>query len=126
MQSSSNLSISPASACKILIVEDEYIIANDLEIILHDAGYPVTGIANSVTKALVLINQQRPDMVLLDIYLKGIETGIDLAKQLEEINIPTALVSRKVSPITSQHSQRHRIFPRSQISPTKTLMFPYQ
>lgn len=93
MQSTPNPSAIPTSACKILIVEDEYIIANDLEIILHDAGYPVIGIANSFAKALALIEQQRPDMVLLDIYLKGIETGIDLAKQLEEINIPFIYVS---------------------------------
>jgi transcriptional regulator with GAF, ATPase, and Fis domain len=93
MQSSSNLSINSTSACKILIVEDEYIIANDLSIILQDAGYPVIGIANSVAKALALMAQQEPDMVLLDIYLKGKETGIDLAKQLEEINIPFIYIS---------------------------------
>lgn len=93
MQPLSTLPISQTSDYKILIVEDEFVIANDLEIILHDAGYPVTGIANSVNKALTLIGQQRPDMVLLDIYLKGIETGIDLAKHLEEINIPFIYIS---------------------------------
>ena len=88
MESSSNTSISSTSDYKILIVEDEYIIANDLEIILHGAGYPVIGIAKSVSKARDLIERERPDMVLLDIYLKGGETGIELAKQLEKSNIP--------------------------------------
>ncbi|SEJ59903.1 Transcriptional regulator containing GAF, AAA-type ATPase, and DNA-binding Fis domains [Dyadobacter sp. SG02] len=92
MQPSSSLSIH-TSSCKILIVEDEYIIANNLEIILTNAGYTVQGTANSVAKALDLIGQQTPDMVLLDIYLKGNETGIDLAKQLEEINIPFIYIS---------------------------------
>ncbi|SDD53431.1 regulatory protein, Fis family [Dyadobacter soli] len=92
MQPSSSLSIDNSS-CNILIVEDEYIIANNLEIILTNAGYTVQGSANSVARALDLIGQQTPDMVLLDIYLKGNETGIDLAKQLEELNIPFIYIS---------------------------------
>ncbi|KAA6438721.1 response regulator [Dyadobacter flavalbus] len=76
-----------------LIVEDEYIIANDLELILSEAGYPVIGIADSFGEALSLIAEQRPDMILLDIYLKGRETGIDLAKRLEELGIPFIYIS---------------------------------
>ena len=79
--------------CKILIVEDEYIIANDLELILTEAGYPVIGVADSVAEALVLMEEQKPDIVLLDIYLKGRETGIDLARQLEELGIPFIYIS---------------------------------
>lgn len=85
--------ISQASDYKILIVEDEYLIASNLEIILQDAGYPVIGIANSVVKALAIIENQRPDMVLLDIYLKGDETGIELAKKLEKVGIPFIYIS---------------------------------
>ncbi|MVM41812.1 response regulator [Spirosoma sp. HMF3257] len=76
-----------------LIVEDEYIIANDLELILGEAGYPVIGVADSVAEALALMDQQKPDIVMLDIYLKGKETGIDLAKQLEELSIPFIYIS---------------------------------
>ncbi|QMW06882.1 sigma 54-interacting transcriptional regulator [Spirosoma foliorum] len=76
-----------------LIVEDEYIIANDLELILSEAGYPVIGVADSVAEALALMDQEKPDIVLLDIYLKGKETGIDLAKQLEELSIPFIYIS---------------------------------
>ncbi len=93
MQPSANSLTSQTSDYKILIVEDEYVIANNIEIILHDAGYSVVGIANSVAKALVLIEQERPDMVLLDIYLKGNETGIELAIQLEKIPIPFIYIS---------------------------------
>ncbi len=85
--------LSSTSTCQILIVEDEYIIANDLRLILRVAGYPVLGVADSVTEALTLIAQHRPDMVLLDIYLKGKETGIDLAKQLEDKGIPFIYIS---------------------------------
>jgi DNA-binding NtrC family response regulator len=72
---------------KILIVEDQFIEANDLRLILERAGYKVSGIARSVPIALDLIKEDRPDIVLLDIFLKGKLTGIDLAIQLREENI---------------------------------------
>ncbi|UFH56295.1 sigma 54-interacting transcriptional regulator [Spirosoma sp. KNUC1025] len=93
MHPSINPPLSSTATYKILIVEDEYIIANDLEIILTEAGYPVTGVADSVAEALLLMEQQKPDMVLLDIYLKGKETGIDLAKMLEDRAIPFIYIS---------------------------------
>ncbi|WP_295128620.1 sigma 54-interacting response regulator [uncultured Chitinophaga sp.] len=72
---------------KILIVEDEFIVANDLRLILESAGYKVAGIADSVKQAREIIDRDRPDIVLLDIYLKGKETGIDLARYLSSQNI---------------------------------------
>ena len=72
----------------ILIVEDQWIEANDLQLILESSGYQVTGIAKSVSQALELLDEQRPDMVLLDIFLKGDLTGIDLAKILGSRRIP--------------------------------------
>ena len=93
MQQPINPPLSSVSDCSILIVEDEYIIANDLELILSEAGYPITGIADSVAEALSIMKQQRPNMVLLDIYLKGKETGIDLAKHLEDRGIPFIYIS---------------------------------
>jgi transcriptional regulator with GAF, ATPase, and Fis domain len=93
MQPSINPPLSSVSECKILVVEDEYIIANDLVLILTEAGYQVVGVADSVAEALDLMGQQKPDMVLLDIYLKGKETGIDLAKILETSGIPFIYVS---------------------------------
>ena len=77
----------------ILIVEDEFAVANDLRQILEKAGYRVSGIAFTVAKAIELKNQQKPDLVLLDIFLKGAQTGIDLAKILGEENIPFVYVS---------------------------------
>jgi transcriptional regulator with GAF, ATPase, and Fis domain len=77
----------------ILIVEDEFAVANDLRQILEKAGYRVSGIAFSVAKALEINLQCRPDLVLLDIYLKGPQTGIDLAHQLSKEDIPFVYVS---------------------------------
>lgn len=77
----------------VLIVEDEFIVANDLQIILQKAGYTVSGIAASVDEAARLIQQRRPDLVLLDIQLKGEKTGIDLARQLKQENIAFVYLS---------------------------------
>lgn len=78
---------------KILIVEDEFIVANDLSLMLEKAGYQVCGIAPSVVKALELIAAKEPSWVLLDIFLQGNETGIDLAAQLTKMNIPFIYIS---------------------------------
>ena len=77
----------------ILIVEDEFIVANDLRIMLQKAGYAVCGIAPSVPKAMDLIKAKSPDWVLLDIFLQGDKTGIDLAGYLTDVNIPFIYIS---------------------------------
>lgn len=78
---------------QVLIVEDEFIVANDLMLILEKAGYKVCGIAASVEEARAIIRENKPGMVLLDIYLKGKLTGIDLAHELREQHIPFVYLS---------------------------------
>jgi DNA-binding NtrC family response regulator len=77
----------------VLIVEDQFVEANDLRLMLQKAGYRVTGLARSVPQALELIAQEKPSIVLLDIFLKGPLTGIDLARQLKEDNIAFVYLS---------------------------------
>ncbi|HEX7903443.1 MAG TPA: sigma 54-interacting transcriptional regulator [Chitinophagaceae bacterium] len=72
---------------KVLIVEDQFVEANDLQLMLRKAGYEVCGIARSVDSAREIIKKEKPGLVLLDIFLKGKLTGIDLARQLKEENI---------------------------------------
>jgi len=72
---------------KILIVEDQYIEADYLRMMLTTAGYAVCAIARSVPEAQEIIKKEQPNLVLLDIFLKGKLTGIDLAKQLKEDHI---------------------------------------
>lgn len=78
---------------KVLIVEDQFVEANDLQLILRKAGYEVCGIARSVPVAQEIIKKEKPGLVLLDIFLKGKQTGIDLAKQLNEENIAFVYLS---------------------------------
>lgn len=70
-----------------MIVEDEFVVANDLRALLKKAGYTVIGIADTYAEAIAMIAGHQPAIVLLDIYLKGTHTGIDLAKVLAEKDI---------------------------------------
>jgi formate hydrogenlyase transcriptional activator len=81
----------------VLIVEDEFLIANDLRRILTKAGYQVLGLAKSVAEARQLVAQQPPTVVVLDIFLKGPETGIDLAHWLAERRIPFVFLSANLT-----------------------------
>jgi DNA-binding NtrC family response regulator len=77
----------------VLIVEDQFIEANNLRLILKKEGYSVLPIAHSVEDAREIIEQHTPEIVLLDIHLRGALTGIDLAASLREKNIPFVYLS---------------------------------
>jgi len=79
-----NTSSSFALKAKILIVEDQFIEAKSLNVILTNAGYATCTIARSVNAALSIIENEKPDLVLVDIFLQGEGTGIDLGKILNE------------------------------------------
>lgn len=67
---------------KVLIIEDEKIVALDLRERLRNLGYAVTGIASSIEEALRKIKETRPDIVLLDIRLDHSTDGIKIAEQI--------------------------------------------
>ena len=64
---------------KILVVEDEMIIAAKISMHLTNLGYEVTGILPRGEEALLSVEENRPDIVLMDIRLKGEMNGIDTA-----------------------------------------------
>jgi len=78
---------------KILIVEDQFIEAKSLNVILTSAGYFTCSIARSVASALSIIEKEKPDLVLVDIFLQGEGTGIDLGKILNEKNMAFVYLS---------------------------------
>ncbi|WP_281632405.1 sigma 54-interacting response regulator [Flavobacterium luteolum] len=82
---------------RILIVEDQFIEAHDLQLILEKANYEVTGIARSVEQALEQIEIEKPDLVFLDIMLKGKRDGIELAHILKEKHIGFIFLSANSS-----------------------------
>lgn len=71
-----------SSPPRVLIVEDEALIATDLEIVLEDAGIVVVGWATNGAEAKALAGEHCPDLALVDIQLKRGEDGLELAKEL--------------------------------------------
>ena len=67
---------------RILIVEDEILIALELESLLQDLGHDVVGIASSSKDALALGQEAQPDLAFVDIHLADGPTGVDVARQL--------------------------------------------
>ncbi len=67
---------------KILVVEDERIVAEDIKKNLTKLGYHVTALVSSGTQALKEVDSNKPDLVLMDIVLRGKLNGIDTAKTL--------------------------------------------
>lgn len=85
---------------QILVVEDEYIIANEIKEILVDLGYVVPYIVASGEDALQKTKECKPDLILLDIKLKGEMNGIETASKIHSLyDIPviylTAYVDKK-------------------------------
>ncbi len=71
---------------KILIVEDEFIEAADLKRRLENLGYSVVGMAGTGEDAIKKAGELYPDLVLMDIMLRGRMNGIEAAKKITELN----------------------------------------
>ena len=76
----------------VLIVEDEALVAMELEDRVSDLGYAVLGPAATVTQANAFLDRTTPDAVLLDMNLRG-ETATPIAHRLERTGIPFVLVT---------------------------------
>ncbi|WKL47735.1 sigma 54-interacting response regulator [Flavobacterium pectinovorum] len=92
-----NNSSQPTLKKRILIVEDQFIEAHDLQLILEKANYEVIGISRSVDQALEQIQTEKPDLVFVDIMLKGSRNGIELAEILKENHIGFIYISANSS-----------------------------
>lgn len=87
---------------RILIVEDEILIADNIKRYLTKKGYDVVGIAISYEEAEQLFLTEKPDLALLDIKLSGPRSGIDFAKFINEQKSPIPFVF-----LTSQMDSRN-------------------
>ena len=71
---------------KILVVEDEMIISEDICMMLEERGYEVCGQAVDYDESMELLNSQGPDLALLDINLHGSKDGIEIAEKINELH----------------------------------------
>ena len=91
---------------RILIVEDEILIALDMRTMLEAGGHTVVGIADTADHAVAAALRERPDLVLLDIALVGSRDGIDAAIELRaRLDIPSLFITAHPDPILRQRAQ---------------------
>lgn len=81
------------SDVKILIVEDEAITALDLKYCLQDFGYDVVDVVDTGSDAIDAANELSPNLVLMDIKLKGDMEGTEAAREISKLDIPVIFVS---------------------------------
>lgn len=97
---------------RVLIVEDEALVALDMAMILHSAGYQVMGTKPTGDSALVALHAAAadgisPDLVLMDIALRGAIDGIDTTMQIKSKypGVPVAFVTGQADPITRARAE---------------------
>ena len=79
---------------KILIVEDEFIIAMDMKMKLEELGYQVIGIKNSGEQAIKKIQESKPHLILMDVLLKGEMDGIEATHEIwNRFKIPVLYIT---------------------------------
>lgn len=77
------------SKINVLVVEDESIVSKDIQYSLKKLGYNVVGAAATGEKAIELAGEKNPDIILMDIMLKGDITGIEASAEIKDkYNIP--------------------------------------
>lgn len=92
---------------KILVVEDEGITAQDIQLSLEDMGYQVIGPAANGDDALILAEEHRPDLTLMDIVLKGPHTGIATAIELKNrFAIPVVYLTAYADTATLEQAKK--------------------
>lgn len=81
-------------AARVMIIEDEPLIAMDIESLVGDLGHEVVGIAATRNEAVALASKASPEMVLADIQLADGSSGIDAVNDiLAKINVPVVFVT---------------------------------
>ncbi|MBC7363719.1 MAG: HD domain-containing protein [Candidatus Aminicenantes bacterium] len=91
---------------RILIVEDENLVARDLYNMVRTMGYEVTAIAQNADEALKSVKEKKPDLALMDIVLKGNVDGISVASVLwEEYGIPVVYITSFADDLTFERAK---------------------
>jgi DNA-binding LytR/AlgR family response regulator len=94
---------------KVVIIEDEFVIAEDIQTHLHLSGYEVSGIFDHAEKALTFVLQNRPDLLLVDIKLAGPMNGIALVKEVKaSLSIPVVYITANSDQATYEQAKSTR------------------
>ena len=98
----------PAPATRrLVIVEDEGILALDIQRHLTRAGFDVRGVVGDSDSALALVEAERPDLVLMDIRIQGERDGIETAATLRSrFDVPVVYLTAHSDPKTMERAQQ--------------------
>ena len=90
---------------KILLVEDQNLIALGLTEVLHETGHEVVGVAATVSDALVLAANTKPDVAIVDVRLRGRRDGIEGAQLLrEQFGVAVVFLTAQTDPETKDRA----------------------
>ncbi|MBN2613449.1 MAG: response regulator [Bacteroidales bacterium] len=107
------------SRIKILIVEDELIIAEDMKGMLLELDYEVTGVACDTKEAMEMLSLDMPDIALIDIKLRRGDDGISLGKTVKEkYSIPIIFIT--------SHSDKSTVEKAKQVKPEGYIVKPFE
>ena len=91
----------------VLIVEDEFFVALDLETTLQRAGFEVVGVASNAADALRLAEAHQPSVVVMDVRIAGVRDGIDAAIEIfERFGIRSVFATAHHDPVTITRAAR--------------------
>ncbi|HYE01122.1 MAG TPA: response regulator [Alphaproteobacteria bacterium] len=94
-----------AAPLRLLVVEDEFLVASTLEAMLEDQGHVICGIAATAEEACDLATRERPDLVLMDIRLAGGSDGVEAALRIRrELGIASIFATGNTEPGTRQRA----------------------
>ncbi|WP_138433084.1 LytR/AlgR family response regulator transcription factor [Winogradskyella algicola] len=103
---------------RVLIVEDEVIIADNIRDALESLGYDVLEPAINFTEAIETIENEKPDIAILDVQLSGKKTGIDLAQVItDQYKFPFIFLTSNSDELTLNEAK--------QVSPSAYLVKPF-
>jgi two-component system, response regulator PdtaR len=109
----------PAGPTRILIVEDDYLVAVELENSLAEAGFDVVGVAATAAEAKRVARTERPALIVMDIRLAGRRDGIDAAIRIyNETGIRCVFATAHAEPQMRQRAER--------AAPLGWVLKPYQ
>ena len=104
---------------RILIVEDDWIVARAVQKILENAGFEVTGVVGSAAGALSSVHESLPDLILLDIVLGEGPDGIEVAKELRVLaDVPIVFVTAHADATTLRRA--------AEVTPAGFVVKPFQ
>jgi two-component system response regulator LytT len=107
------------SKIKVLIVEDELIIAEDMKLMLEELGYEVVGVASDSKEAVDILTTNLPDIALIDLMLRQGDDGVSLARSIKEnYGLPVIFIT--------SHSDKATVDRAKEVHPEGYIVKPFE